>query len=147
MRHTTLAVSTLVMAVGLATPAVSQVNGPVARGAAVPHQFCKNHKAMQDALFVNDVQVIGGGGFSAKASQLSHVVRRPANDQQAIDRLAKVHDRLMRALRGEAGLANLDSLCDLHGMLHQTFAAGKPTDIRTLRSQIESAGPNCTHGV
>lgn len=165
MRRTMLAVSALVLAVGLAAPAVSQVNGPVARGAAVPHQFCKNHKAMQDALFVDYIQVFGGGGFSAKASYMSHVVRRPADDQQAIGRLAKVHDRMMLALRGETrglqglrqapapspelgetSLANLSSLCELHGMLHQTFAAGRPTDIRTLRSQIESASASCPHG-
>jgi hypothetical protein len=46
----------------------------------------------------------------------------------------------------QASLANVSMLCDLHGMLHQTFAAGKPTDIRTLRGQIQTAGPNCPHG-
>jgi hypothetical protein len=178
MKRTTLAVSTLVLAAGLAAPAVGQANEQVARVATVTQQFCTNHKAMRDALFVNHVHIIGGGGFSAAASYYSHVVPRPANDREAIGRLGRVHDRLMLALLGEkrerfvpvsigkpgqmqglrpapapnpelvqASLANLDSLCELHTMLHQTFAAGKPTDIRTLRGQIATASPNCSHGV
>ncbi len=177
MKRTTLAVSTLVLAAGLAARAVGQANEQVARGATVTQRFCTNHKAMRDALFVNYVHIIGGGGFSAAASRFSHVVPRPANDREAISRLGKVHGRLMLALRGEkrerfipvsmgkpgqtptvrpapapspelvqASLANLNSLCDLHSMLHQTFAAGKPTDIRSLRAQIEAAGPSCPHG-
>lgn len=172
MKHTTLAVSTLVLAAGLAAPAVGQVNEQVARGATVARQFCTNHKAMQDALFVS--YVVGGGGKSAVPSRS---VRRPATDREAISRLANVHNREILALRGEkrdrfipvsigkpgqmlilrpspapspelvqASLANVSMLCDLHGMLHQTFAAGKPTDIRTLRGQIQTAGPNCPHG-
>jgi len=156
MKRTTLAVSTLVLAAGLAAPAVGQANEQVARGATVTQQFCTNHKAMRDALLVNHVHIIGGGGFSATASYYSHVVPRPANDREAIGRLGRVHDRLMRAVRGakgpsagldESSLANLNSLCDLHAMLHQTFAAGRPTDIRALRSQIEAASPDCSHGV
>jgi hypothetical protein len=172
MKRTTLALSGFILAAGLAAPAVGQVNEQVARGATVTRQFCTNHKAMQDALFVS--YVIGGGGKSAVSSR---VVRRPANDREAIGRLGRVHDRLMLALRGEkrerfvpvsigkpgqmlilrpapapspelvqASLANLNSLCDLHGMLHQTFAAGKPTDIRSLRGQILTAGSNCPRG-
>lgn len=172
MKRTTLAVSTLVLAAGLAAPAFGQVNEQVARGATVTRQFCTNHKAMRDALFVS--YVVGGGGKSGIPSRF---VRRPATDREAIGRLAKVHDRLMLGLRGEkrerwvpvsigkpgqmlilrpapapspelvqASLANLNTLCDLHGTLHQTFAAGKPTDIRTLRGQIESAAPSCLHG-
>jgi hypothetical protein len=178
MTHTTLAVSTLVLALGLAAPAAGQVNEQVARGDTATRRFCNNHKAMRDALFVNHVDVIGGGRYSAAASRFSRVVRRPANDRQAIARLGKVHDRLMLALLGEkrdryvtvssgkpgqiptqrpapppspelvrASLANLTSLCELHALLHETFAAGKPTDIRALRGQIETAGPNCSHGV
>jgi len=171
MKRTTLALSGFILAAGLAAPAVGQVNEQVARGATVTRQFCTNHKAMQDALFVS--YVIGGGGKSAVSSR---VVRRPANDREAIGRLGRVHDRLMLALRGEkrerfvpvsigkpgqmlilrpapapsqlvqASLANLNALCDLHRMLHQAYAAGKPTDIRTLRGQIQTAGPNCPHG-
>ena len=172
MKRTTLAVSTLVLAAGLAAPALAQVDQQVARGATVTNQFCTNHKAMRDALSVS--YVIGGGGKNAVPSRF---VRRPATDREAIGRLAKTHDRLMLALRGEkrdrfipvwigkpgqmmilrpapapspelvqASLANLSTLCDLHGRLHQAFAAGKPTDIRMLRGQIESAAPSCPHG-
>lgn len=177
MKCTTLGVSTLVLAAGLASPAVGQANEPVARAATLIQQFCSNHKALRDALFVDHVQVIGGGGYSAAAERFSQVVRRPATDLQAIRRLGKVHGRLMRALRGEprvrfapvpigkpgqtviqhpapppnpelreSSRASLNSLCDLHRMLHQTFAAGKPTDIRMLRTQIETASPYCPHG-
>lgn len=155
MNHTTLAVSALVLAVGLATPAAGQAHEQMARGAAVT-KFCTQHKAMRDALFVDYIQVFGGGGTSATASYMSRVVRRPANDEQAIGRLGKVHDRLMLALRGEkrgccvpdAELvqANLSTLCDLHQVLHQAFAAGKPRDIRSLRTQIDAVGPDCPHG-
>jgi hypothetical protein len=172
MKRTTLAVSTLVLAAGLAAPAVGQVNEQVALGATVTRQFCTNHKAMKDALFVS--YVVGGGG---KSGIPSRIVRRPATDREAIGRLAKVHDRLMLALRGEkrerwipvsigkpgqmlilrpapapslalvlASLANLSELCSMHEALHQEFAAGKPTDIRTLRGQIETATPTCSHG-
>ncbi|HJQ65487.1 MAG TPA: hypothetical protein VJ816_03880 [Gemmatimonadales bacterium] len=172
MKRTTLAVSTLVLAVGLAAPAVGQVDEQVARGATVTRQFCTNHKAMRDALVVS--YAVGGGGKSALPTRF---VRRPATNREAIGRLATVHDRLMLALRGEkrdrfipvsigkpgqvlmlrpapapsaelvqASLTNVNSLCDLHRMLHQAFAAGKPTDIRSLRGQIQTAGPNCPHG-
>ncbi len=172
MKRTTLAVSTLVLAAGLAAPAVGQVNEQVALGATVTGQFCTNHQAMRDALFVN--YFVGGLG---KTGVPGHFERRPATDQEAINQLGRIHNQLMLALQGEkrdrfipvwigkpgqmlilrpspapspelvqASLANVSMLCDLHGMLHQTFAAGKPTDIRTLRGQIQTAGPNGPHG-
>jgi len=172
MKRTTLAVSTLVLAAVLAAPAVGQVNEQVARGATVTREFCANHTAMRDALFVR--YVAGGSG---KAGIASRFVRRPATDREAIGRLATVHDRLMLGLRGEkrarwipvsigkpgqllvlrpvpapstelvrASLTNLGELCSMHLALHQEFAAGKPADIRTLRGHIETATPDCPHG-
>ena len=171
MKRTTLALSSFILAAGLAAPGFGQVNEQVARGATVTSKFCTNHKAMRDALSVS--YLAGGYGKTAVA----HFESRPATDREAISQLARVHSRLMLALRGEkrerfipvsigkpgqmlilrpapapspelvqASLANLSTLCDLHGRLHQAFAAGKPTDIRTLRGQIESAAPSCPHG-
>ena len=85
MKRTTLAVSTLVLAAVLAAPAVGQVNEQVARGATVTREFCANHTAMRDALFVR--YVAGGSG---KAGIASRFVRRPATDREAIGRLATV---------------------------------------------------------
>ena len=171
MKRTMLAVSTLVLAAGYAAPAVGQVDAQVARGATLTRQFCTNHQAMRDALFVS--YVVGGGPKSAVPSR---TVRRPASDREAISRLARVHDHLMLALRGEkrdrfipvsigkpgqslilrpaapspalmqASLANVNRLCDLHEMLHRAFAAGKPTTMGSMRGQIQTAGPNCPHG-
>lgn len=172
MKRTTLAVSTLVLAAGFAAPAVGQVDARVARGATLTSQYCTNHKAMRDALFVN--YIVGGGPRSAVPSR---TVRRPATDREAINRLATVHNHLMLALRGEkrdrfipvsigkpgqtlmlrpapapsselvqASLANVNRLCDLHEMLHRAFAAGKPMSMGSLRGQILTAGPNCPHG-
>ena len=95
MKRTTLALSTLALGAALATPAFGQATDAVARGATVTSEFCKDHQAMRDALVVNYWVETHG-----KAVAPGHFESRPATDKEAIDRLAKIHARLMLALRG-----------------------------------------------
>lgn len=112
-------------------------------------------------------QVAGGAALTAEYCR-SHKTMQAAHGSAD---LAKVHDRLMMALRGErpfhvatwmdvgreaaepspelvqASLTNLSQLCDLHRWLHEAFVAGAtPEGIRSLQQRIETAPQRCVHG-